>query len=611
VTLNRDLPRQFLATPAVRENIEAHLDKWLQKTLNIVESMPLEDVGAKMGAIASLKSLEERQLSPEFRLAMVGEFSRGKSCLINRLLEREELLPVSAAPTAAILTSVVAGTQEQIVVSSEANSQEVRSLSPTVWDEILATQENIDEGEISTRVSITVDEAWLRALDVELIDTPGAGDLSEQRAAVVFDLLSQCDAAVLVISATSPFSLTEAAFLEQEVIGRHIPRVIVMVTKLDTIALAERKSVLATIRERVAQVSSAIQVLPTYPLDDSTTEAEILADLKTRIAELVAPEERRQCRNQQVAAQLADCLSKVETIGEAAIASIRLSCPEREQAVLQAQDRLLQAKLKWENLHLELERQRLECEQTLKQKISYAKTQLVEVLKLELSQTAQPKTWWEKELPMRLRRELITLARKSESWLVETISKDFVWLRSEIARLFSVSAPELNKPSLEQIDMTFVMTQLKLSNTGRDRLFSKIGSSAAAVCGYVLAGPVAIVVGTSVWLVSERIIKRQTQIQRQLLAEELQRTVDFTFAEYANAACKRLQELYSDLAQDIYKQQSAWQTTITTALATGSSEDEKAWQQLTDRAIVLKQEITAALGKRVESKEPIRLGVGG
>jgi GTPase Era involved in 16S rRNA processing len=586
------------------------LEKWLQKTLNIIESMPLEDVGAKTDAIASFKSLEARQLSPEFRLAMVGEFSRGKSCLINRLLAREELLPVSAAPTAAILTSIVAGTPEQIVINSDTDSQEVRSLSPTVWDDILATQESAEDGEIATRVRIAVDEAWLRSLDVELIDTPGAGDLSDRRAAVVFELLSQCDAAVLVISATSPFSLTEAAFLEQEVIGRHIPRIIVVVTKLDAIALAERASVLTTIEERVAQVSPAIQVLPTYPVDNNATEAEVLDNLKTQIAELVDRGERRHYRTKQVAAQLADYLNLVGKLGEAAISSIRLSCPERKQAVLQAQDRLVQSKLKWENLNLELERQRLECEHSLKQKISSTKTQLLEVLRLELSQSAQPKTWWEKDLPMRLRRELIALARKSESWLAETIAKDFTWLRSEITRLFSVSAPKQKKPSLEEIDMTFVMTQLKLSNTGRDRFFSRIGSSAAAVCGYVLAGPVAVVVGTSVWLVSERIIKRQAQVQRQLLAEELQRTVEFTFAEYSNSACKRLRQLYDDLAQDIYKQQSAWQSTINTALATGSSKDEKAWQQTTELAIALEREIATAIGKKIETKELIGLGIG-
>ena len=583
------------ATPDVQENIDTQLDVWIRQTMRLIESMPLEDVSTRMQLITLLRTLEERRRSPQFRLAIVGEFSRGKSCLINRLLAQEELLPVSAAPTKAILTSIVAGTEEQMLISYDADDQEVRPLDCAAWDDILTNQQHQDDQEISTHVCITLDDSWLRSLDVEIIDTPGAGDLNEHSAAVVFDLLSLCDAAVLVVSATSPFSLTEAAFLEQEVIGRRIPRVLVTVTKLDTIAIAQRESVLATIRARVGKISPAIPVLPSYPVDD-TTEAEVLSNLKTEISNLVDLQDRIHTRNRQIAAQIADCLTQIGKIGTTAIASIRLSDPEREQAYRQAQNQLRQADLKWENLCLELERRRLQNDRTIQQRILEAKTQLLEVLKIELNQAAQPKTWWERDLPMRLRRELITLARKSEDFLFEAIALDFNWLNSEIARIFSVCVPDQNTPNWQQLEMT-PLAQLKLTNTRRDRILTRIGSSAAAVCGYVLAGPVGIVLSTSVWLVGERILNRQAQIQRQLLAEELERCADSTFENYSTSVGDRLRQLYNDLAQDIYKRQSTWHSTINTALATGSSEDEKAWQQTIDTATRLEQEILTALNQ--------------
>jgi GTPase Era involved in 16S rRNA processing len=591
VTMNRDVLRQSSVTPAVQENIDKQLNLWICQTLTLIESMPLKELGARMQLVALLRSLLARRQSPGFRLAIVGEFSRGKSYLINRLLGREELLPVSAAPTAAILTSIVAGTKEQMIISFAPDSQEVRSLSPAAWDDLLATQESADEREISTHVRITLDDPWLRSLDVELIDTPGAGDLNQHRAAAVFDLLSQCDAAVLVVSATSPFSLTEAAFLEQEAIGRHIPRVLAVVTKLDTIALAERESVLATIQARISKISPAIAVLPSHSVADYITEAKVLSNLKTEIAHLVDRGERRQWRDRQIASQLTDCLHQIQKIGETAIASIRFSHPERQQAFRQAQMQLRQADLNWENLRLELEHRRLRGECTLQHKILQAKTQLLEVLKLELSQAAQPKIWWERDLPMRLRRELITLAGKSEHFLSEAIARDFNWLHSEIARIFSLPIPDRDTPSWEQLEMRLALAQLNLTDTGRDRLFTRMGSSAAAVCGYILAGPVGIVLSTSVWLVGERILNRQAQTQRQLLAEELQRSINSAFENYSTTACDRLRQLYNDLAQEIYKQQSAWQSTINTALATGGNEDERAWQQLIDQVTKLSREI--------------------
>lgn len=573
--------------------LDDRLDSWLRQTQVLAESMPLEDVRVKTQLITLLKKLEQRRQLPGFRLAIVGEFSRGKSCLINRLLEREDLLPVSAAPTKAILTSIVAGAEDQMKVSFDRDNHEVRSLSPSAWEDLLATDDhNSSDRDIIAEVRMSVDQPWLRSLDVELLDTPGAGDLNQRRAAIVFDLLSQCDAAVLVVSATIPFSLTEAAFLEQEVIGRHVPRILVVVSKLDTIPMHERESIFATVRARVAKISPAIPVLPSYPVDSNSTEADVLSTLRTEIAALVKSD-RRQARNRQVAGQLRDCLNQICKIGSLAISSQRMSS-SGEEVFSGAQKQLRQADLKWENLHIELERLRLKRDRTLQQRIMQAKTELLEVLNTELSQASQPKTWWERDLPVRLRRELIALARKSEDFLIEAIAEDFAWLQREISRVFATDLSEKNAPSWEKLEITPELAQIDLANTQREQILTRIGSSAAAVCGYVLAGPVGIILSTSVWLVGEQILARKVETQRQLLSGELGRTVNSTFENYCDSVCDRLRQLYNNLASDTHDRQSAWQSVMNAALETSNSETNQTWQQLIKQATALNQEISTA-----------------
>ncbi|MGH2415671.1 MAG: dynamin family protein, partial [Microcystaceae cyanobacterium] len=370
----------------------------------LAESSKLENI------VSELQALETRWHLPGFQLAVVGEFNRGKSTLINRLLGRS-LVPVGTLSTTAIPTFITPGADECMEVRFSKKHSEVRSLQEASWSDLLGTASG--ESEMVTQVQLTVDDPWLRSLDVELIDAPGIGDLNGHHTSLVFDLLSQCDAAILVVSANSPFGMGEGAFLKQEMMGRHIERILVVVSHLDTIAQEDRARVLTHIRRRVTEVSEKITILPLHPVDH-TTEAVVLNAVRTQIATMVSKGERKAWRSQQVAGQLADHLSQMSQIGEAAIATARMNPVEREKALQQAQAEVQKAELRWQKIRRELDKRCQQCYQLLKEKILSAKTELLEVLAFELSRTSNPKLWWERELPFRLRREFPSLSRKSE-----------------------------------------------------------------------------------------------------------------------------------------------------------------------------------------------------
>lgn len=572
-------------------DLTEQIGPWLSRCLKLAEAFSLREV------VNELRVLDARRRLPGYRLAFVGEFSRGKSNLINRLLSKP-LLPVRVTPTTATLTSIVAGSENRMEVNFSEEHKEVRPLQESSWDDLLATDQIGSTQKVLAEVQLTLDHPWLRAHDVELIDTPGVADPNSHRAALVLDLLSQCDAAVLLISATSPFSMTESVFLEEEVIGRHIPRIIVVVSKLDTLPEEERPRVFAFVRQHVAKISAAIPVLPSYPVDKNTTETEALKAVQTQIEKMGAKSERRAWLSQQVARQLADYLSHLIETGKRAIAAAKMTEAEREQELRKAQAELRNAELHWESIELELDRCRLQLAQELQEKIIYQKTELMENLTFELSRTPDPKTWWELDLPFRLRRELVALSRKSEDFLMTAIANDIKWLQREVARAFATKITPKTSQNQAKPEIVPDFHQVPLTDIRQYRILTRLGSGVALIGGYLLSGPAGIAASIGAGILGDHILTNKLEEQRQLLAQELERSIDKTFDEYCHRVAESFRQLYHQLLEDTKREQAAWLSARNAALKGSSKKiDEPVWQQMIDEVSVLRKEIFTALAQ--------------
>ncbi|MFP5274616.1 MAG: dynamin family protein [Coleofasciculus sp.] len=572
-------------------DLTKQVESWLHQGLMLAEARELQEV------VTDLQALDSRLRLPGFRLAFVGEFSRGKSTLINRLLE-QPLLPVGNLPTTATLISIVPGLEDSMEVRFPQRLPEVRPLQEDSWQDLLVPEATAKNQDVLAQVRLTLNHPWLQKIDVELIDTPGAGDLTSRRAAQVFSLLSQCDAAVMLVSGTLPLSLTEVAFLEQEVIGRNVPRVLVVVSKLDTISEEERISVLADIRERVARISAKIPVLPLHPIDRARSEARALEAVQTQIEMMVVKGERRVWRSRQVAGQLVQCLKQLIEIGKAKIAIAQMGIAEKEKASQQAQAAMQEAQLGWEQIRLNLEQRRLQCYKNLQSRIVSAKTDLLELLTFELKKTPNPKTWWEQDFPFRLRRELVVLSRKLENLLMKVLAQDIEWLQEEVSRTFPTQSYRTTVDASATQEILPSFRDLSLADVRQYRLLTRIGSSAAMIGSYVLGGPIGIVTSTVVWILGEQIINKEVEEQRNLLTQELRCVIDKAIDEYCRGIGESLRQLYNQISEETKQEQIVWQQSKTLAIQTnGVHQDEQVWEQMINDTFNLKTEIIQALKK--------------
>jgi len=186
-----------------------------------------------------------------FTIAVVGEFKRGKSTFINALLG-QEILPADVAPTSATLNRVTYGLKPAVkVVFKEGRGEhfvEIGQLADYVTKltpEAEALASTVEEAVVYYPVPFCKN-------NVDIIDTPGLSD-DVAMTKVTLGILSRVDAAILVILATSPFSQSEAAFLESLLLEYGLGSVLFVVTAIDRLPQPkDRDRILSTVSDRVS-----------------------------------------------------------------------------------------------------------------------------------------------------------------------------------------------------------------------------------------------------------------------------------------------------------------------------------------------------------------------
>ena len=98
---------------------------------------------------------------------------------------------------------------------------------------------------------------------VVLIDTPGIGSTFQHNTEMTFKFLSQCDAALFLISADPPITGTEVTFLRE--VKKHVPKLFFVLNKVDYLdenELAEAIDFFKKVLQEQAGSGQTVQVFP-------------------------------------------------------------------------------------------------------------------------------------------------------------------------------------------------------------------------------------------------------------------------------------------------------------------------------------------------------------
>ncbi len=171
--------------------------------------------------IEDIGKVSKKLQSQHFRVAVVGEFSQGKSTILNALLG-EEIQPVRDIPCSGTVTVLRYGEQKRVICCYKDKRQEEIPLEQ--YQEKAAISEeaalgNITEGLANSEV-IQISEIIfehpnleLCRYGVEIVDSPGLNEHPE-RTEITQQLLKDTDVVIFVTNASRPLTQGERELLE-------------------------------------------------------------------------------------------------------------------------------------------------------------------------------------------------------------------------------------------------------------------------------------------------------------------------------------------------------------------------------------------------------------
>jgi ribosome biogenesis GTPase A len=198
------------------------------------------------------EGLRRPEADPRVRVAFVGEFSHGKSQVINSLLG-DAYLPASATPTTRLLTEVAHG--ERALASLVTGDDLVETIPLERFAEL-------ESANGYRRARVTVPVEWMR--DFVIIDTPGLGEPEDVAAELVYGELPRADVIVFVLHAQAALKRTERLFLTEKILRHDRAKVLFLLNQIDHVQPEEVAELESYLRRQLAPLTPHPPVLLRY-----------------------------------------------------------------------------------------------------------------------------------------------------------------------------------------------------------------------------------------------------------------------------------------------------------------------------------------------------------
>jgi GTPase SAR1 family protein len=181
-----------------------------------------------------------------FTLAVLGQFKRGKSSLMNAIIGRD-LLPTGVLPLTSAITVLKYGPTERLVVSRE-DSIFPQELPVSALADYVTEKGNPENQKKVKTACVELPVPFLRR-GIEFVDTPGVGSALTANTATTYAFLPECDAVLFVTSVDTPMTSLELEFLKE--IREYVDKIFFVLNKTDLVTDNERGEVLGFVTETI------------------------------------------------------------------------------------------------------------------------------------------------------------------------------------------------------------------------------------------------------------------------------------------------------------------------------------------------------------------------
>lgn len=172
----------------------------LNRIIEIAESLEQKSIAER------LRAIEERTQNPSAQLILplIGEFSAGKTSLINALTD-SKVLETASLPTTATLYQIIFGAPENKAVALTTEGESVELQLDSMKNEELLKYPTVNLFDTSTKVP----------KDIIFVDTPGLSSPDPKHREVLISILPRVDAILLTVDANQPITRSLLAFVKE------------------------------------------------------------------------------------------------------------------------------------------------------------------------------------------------------------------------------------------------------------------------------------------------------------------------------------------------------------------------------------------------------------
>lgn len=503
-----------------------------------------------------------------FTVAVVGEFSRGKSSFINAFLGKD-VLPVGNLPTTAMLTRIRYHKSPVLLFQdNQTGKRTTLPLKEESWDGLTAN--NITGEDVSGSALVGINNPWLQQTHIELLDTPGAGDLEAHRAKLIGDALLGADGAIITINAAQALSMSEKSFIEQRLLSRQVPFLMLIVTKLDTISLRERSSVVDYIHARLDSWGMKIPVYLPYDVEmpDSRWDHIMGMDKIREVLLSWANDPTREAlKTQWLVGKALTALSTARDVLEEQQSLMDTDAAKRQDKIRQKAEGLDAAKQAWAELQAQMLERCNQCHRDLTEQANDACASIIERLQYEVSMNNHPQKWWNDSYPYRLKIELANMASAMNKTATQAITNDARWFNSTLEQKFKAHVM-VGSQTIYDKNMFGDLTpkqDIQLENLDKQRTVARIGTTALTLAGAILCSSIGAFVpiatmglGTGSSILTESIFKGKIENQRQTIRNAIAANVPQLLKSAMEESHSRLRVVYEDTIDASREQQRLW-----------------------------------------------------
>lgn len=535
----------------------------VKRAITTLQNMGMNNLANEIGKVGLSVNRDK------FNIAFVGEFSRGKSTLVNRLMGKD-ILPCGTLPTTALLTRITYGKERGMTVADH-NGRIVNNLpvDEASWEGLTAA--NFGEKEPEGVVAITYPDSWLKRTGIALIDAPGAGDLDERRAKVISHTLNAADGAFVAVSAASPLSMSEVSFIQQKLLANRVPYLALVINMLDKVPLADRDAQVEYIIKRLKGNNINISVL--IGADDVELPSDRYDSIKgtkaiKKLMETwVKDTNRGRLMESWFAVQIIRILDVAEETFRQREELIEAKESDREKMIADKKNKLNELHSQWMALQNAIKERCNDCVRQYHEKVNECCGIIIERLQHEVDHQPMARTWVEKDYAYRVKTELAAASLSLDNFVTRRVASDLQWLNENLNRQFRT----LVRPQSQQISTkdffeghvdTDVSKYEDITKSRRKATLAIAGISIGAAALLASTGQLALLgtmgVGTGANVMASKLFNKKNEKQKEevkkLIAQEMPHIVEDAAADSE----PRIRMLYNDIIAEAMKTEMRW-----------------------------------------------------